>query len=714
MHRREPPPQATWMLEHLTTGACDEALAGDLLEEFRAGRSQSWYWRQVLGACVVSWSKSLVLRGPAVAFALLWATLAPAWKILVDGIVDAPVFTSLWNFLGPIWLPFALVGWIALHATFLWAGILAYLLVLTLLGRKIRRRESRQAFWLAPVLFAPFAGLTFVLANLYWYSVPGLSQARLAGTSLGQVADFGVLSDLIRLPYFIAVLGALWMAIPQSKRIVGHLPGLFAEGADAEARTLRLQSPADPDVVRRFFAFMVIAGLINALIAGFLLCRLPAVHDPTLGSLLLRAIVYVVLGGAAGAMGAYIYWQNPASPFREDPPLPFPLFVLVCVSGWVWVPAMVIFAEALSAGAALVAMIGAFLLAVGLRSATYFVLAPSSSKGHQGNPALFEEAMYQAPADLAGYAIALCLYAAVVAIAVQWTLSAAALLALGAALFGWKRTIPRGGAFFSAHEYQRTALRVVLVAVPAVLVTAWALLDGVAHRNHVLAGLDTSASASTPAPKAEEKDAPKKATAYGVNGYQSVILWPYPEKKEIVAPRLQQASFLAPGSTKPAVIRFTGAYWYMQPPDASPGPKAHQAHGSPLKVNIQSSDAIPLVMDAHQTLPDEVALTRCREVDVDIDNFDNKEGPISVALLLGDGPNTSHRTLYLGQEPIVSTQPQRFWLKAAPVSETLRFAVPARGELQRFSEITVLILSGTEHRWIAPRIAVRQFQLIPR
>ena len=713
MYRREPSRQATWVLGHLTTGPRDEALAGDLLEEFRAGRSSGWYWRQVLSACIVSWSKSLVMRAPALAFALLWSTLAPAWKILVDGIVDSPVFASLWDALGPLWLPFACAGWVALHATFLWAGILAYLLTHTLLGKSIRQREARRAFWLAPLLFAPAAGLTFLFANLYWYSVPGLAHGRLAGTSMGQIADFGALPDLIRVPYFIALLASVWTAIPRSKRIVGHLPGAFAEGFGAEVHTLALSSSSDAGVVRRFFTLMVTMGLLNSLIAGFLLCRLPDAHSPTLGSLLLRAIVYVALGGAAGAMGAYLYWQNPASPFREDPPVPFPLFALACTSGWVWVPAAVIFSEALSAGAALVAMIGAFLLAAGLRSATCLLPAPVSAAGAQSNPALFEEALYKAPAELVGYAIALCLYAALVALVIRWNLSAAALLALGAALFGWKKTIPRGQAFFTTREYRRAALRAAFVVVPAILVTAWALIEGVAYRNRVQAGVDAGASISSAAPKPSEKDEAKKF-ASRVSGYESVILWPYPEKDEIVAPRLRETSLLLPGKTRPVVIRFTGAYWYLQPPDKWPGPKAHQAHGSPLKVNVQSRDDIPLMMDAHQSLPADVALGSCREIDVDIDNFDNKEGPIGVALLLGDGPNTSHRTLYLGQQPIVSSQPQHFRLKASPVSETLRFTVPAHGDLRKFDEVTVLILPGTEHLWVAPRIAVRQFQFIPR
>jgi preprotein translocase subunit SecY len=52
MTRLEPPSTATWLLKHL--GRRNDALGGDLLEEYRRGRSAAWYWRQALTAIVVS------------------------------------------------------------------------------------------------------------------------------------------------------------------------------------------------------------------------------------------------------------------------------------------------------------------------------------------------------------------------------------------------------------------------------------------------------------------------------------------------------------------------------------------------------------------------------------------------------------------------------------------------------------------------------------
>jgi len=68
----KPPALATWMLEHLAPGIDGNALAGDLLEEFRHRRSVAWYWRQVLLAIFVSFSKEFGRQWRAAGFALAW------------------------------------------------------------------------------------------------------------------------------------------------------------------------------------------------------------------------------------------------------------------------------------------------------------------------------------------------------------------------------------------------------------------------------------------------------------------------------------------------------------------------------------------------------------------------------------------------------------------------------------------------------------------
>ena len=59
----DPPRAATWLLEHLGGCYCREPLSGDLIEEFRAGRSAAWYWRQVLQAIAADIGSARRCRG---------------------------------------------------------------------------------------------------------------------------------------------------------------------------------------------------------------------------------------------------------------------------------------------------------------------------------------------------------------------------------------------------------------------------------------------------------------------------------------------------------------------------------------------------------------------------------------------------------------------------------------------------------------------------
>lgn len=54
MTQRTPPKLATWLLTRLCTARRAESLIGDLHEQFAAGRSEGWYWRQVLVALAQS------------------------------------------------------------------------------------------------------------------------------------------------------------------------------------------------------------------------------------------------------------------------------------------------------------------------------------------------------------------------------------------------------------------------------------------------------------------------------------------------------------------------------------------------------------------------------------------------------------------------------------------------------------------------------------
>lgn len=55
MKQLKPPVVPTWLLDRLGVTKLNEALVGDLIEEFRSGyRSRAWYWAQALLAIVIA------------------------------------------------------------------------------------------------------------------------------------------------------------------------------------------------------------------------------------------------------------------------------------------------------------------------------------------------------------------------------------------------------------------------------------------------------------------------------------------------------------------------------------------------------------------------------------------------------------------------------------------------------------------------------------
>jgi hypothetical protein len=128
-----PPTLATWMLKHLVLGDRNEALEGDLLEEFQRRRSASWYWRQVIGAIL---DHSNVMRAGwvtvcAVLFAAVWVC---GLCLIVSIKAHSPLQMASAN-----WIPYGKSDWIAV-------GIVFYLGVPLSVYLALARNLSLRAF----------------------------------------------------------------------------------------------------------------------------------------------------------------------------------------------------------------------------------------------------------------------------------------------------------------------------------------------------------------------------------------------------------------------------------------------------------------------------------------------------------------------------------------------------------------------------------------
>jgi hypothetical protein len=75
MKPSHPPIAATRLLKFLTPAGKNEALLGDLEEDFMQGRSAAWYWRQVFSAILVNFVQELRCRRVMVGFAALWTAV---------------------------------------------------------------------------------------------------------------------------------------------------------------------------------------------------------------------------------------------------------------------------------------------------------------------------------------------------------------------------------------------------------------------------------------------------------------------------------------------------------------------------------------------------------------------------------------------------------------------------------------------------------------
>jgi len=127
-------------------GCRNDALSGDLLEEYNLGRSGAWYWRQVLVAIVVGFGKEvrahklLALRAIALGWAanylFLYSVEIPWWRFLDRVLLARGLKLSPWwqhYYLYPTWIIYAIFaavsGWVVgrCHRAHRQAMVLIYL-----------------------------------------------------------------------------------------------------------------------------------------------------------------------------------------------------------------------------------------------------------------------------------------------------------------------------------------------------------------------------------------------------------------------------------------------------------------------------------------------------------------------------------------------------------------------------------------------------------
>ena len=241
-----PPSLATWMLEHFVPGGRDEGLAGDLCEEFRSGRSTIWYWRPVSSVIAIGWYRAAGSIGTAAIFALLWSMLAPAWLLAVASVEQhADLGSRFWRMNWP-WSTVCDLGLLLLaDVLFIWIGIVLYM------GPDLLRSRGRRVRQVCRGVAASIPALVVLLAALvampkYFIDIQTTGRRSLGPVStyaithldppavrrlapqeewsaqygdpvkvpvvspLAAITDVHGVSVLVRLPFFLVILCALW------------------------------------------------------------------------------------------------------------------------------------------------------------------------------------------------------------------------------------------------------------------------------------------------------------------------------------------------------------------------------------------------------------------------------------------------------------------------------------------------------------------------
>jgi hypothetical protein len=197
MTAKQPPAIAAWMLRHFGSGPNNEALLGDLAEQYRQNENAMWYWRQSMKAIPVSFFKEIRGHKATAARALLlgWGlwTLYIMWVIprltpyflgttgepsVGVAFVPSDPIGSTWTILtAPVGFHFA----VERPFSFVFAFALP-LIVWALCGLLVARfhREQRTSVVL---LFAGSILLMNLLLNALFHYVPEISLGLLVGNA---------------------------------------------------------------------------------------------------------------------------------------------------------------------------------------------------------------------------------------------------------------------------------------------------------------------------------------------------------------------------------------------------------------------------------------------------------------------------------------------------------------------------------------------------
>ena len=451
--------------------------------------------------------------------------------------------------------------------------------------------------------------------------------------------------------------------------------------------------------------FALLTGLNLAFALCSLTCKSPAPLSPSWRSRLFTAAIYLALACLTGTFGTWIMFPRSSRPhFR----------ILLCcgLRGWVFLPAIVLWLQRESVWAPLLAIGSATLLAAYMdrsilnRKDTQPHLKDTAGLSHSQHDSewtLFSIEVRPETAFSAPFGISLCLYGAFFSDAAGRPVLVTLLLSVAAFLLALQitaaqselRSVKVETRPLKSHPYTLIAFAFCSI----VFALSGSQLDG---RLPSVGWLCTHSSRGFAKQKSpQDRESP---------GYHAIVLWPVTKKEKIIPSPAVAHTAASQGQSKPWVIHFNGPYWYFRSPGETPGPNARTTRGDPLEVNVRSTDRTPLLMEAHQYLPDPVNLTCCREIQVVLRN-DSSMGTLAVGLSLTDSRTKLSQSL--GTRYVPHPPGDQGAAVTTAIEETLVFPFPHHSGIKTFDAMTVTLLPDAKHLTAGRKVAIDHFTMIP-
>lgn len=461
----------------------------------------------------------------------------------------------------------------------------------------------------------------------------------------------------------------------------------------------------------------LVGSLILTGFATYLLCWPPTRQTLTWTSLAVLTLAYVLLAAALHAGSTWLICHI----FREQleaPPLPLILGLWLSIA---WLPLLTLLSKEQSIYAAAVpSLIAACAILFLTRREGGCPVHDAALSRHErddpadthpyspllttpdlfrteGSPAFFSK-LY--PAFLSSIA----LQGGIATLFTSHTIGAGLLIAAALVFPLWN--LPRRATPHHLNPSHTLALSTLIV----ILLTALPLLPFLRYKPiaRVFGSLLhlPFASAATPIPTIADHQ-----YTHG-KGYSGFILFLPLKPHQRTIPR-PPTDTPAPSThhAEPKLIPFDGVYWYYKHPDTRPGRDAQHVHGDATKVDIHSTDYLPLSMEAHQFLGTPLHTDTLHAIRVALRNADDRPGQISIQLDLRN--SASNATESLNRIVLPSSTPRNIPFNRPAIDETLTFNIPHTHGDFAFDEIVVQIIPARERSLGGSHVAVQTFELLP-